>query len=406
MKAHTEMALRMQGAGMGGKLLEGVLSYIPELQGDIGSYYGYMYGLSQGGAAKDAAEAAYAAYVDGTYDSSKDYWKLLEDGSLAYDGDGWLKDSNGNQIYDEYGKAIGAKGIERGLRDILDISEAEARKMLKNSLFYIDEESKTPWKHKWNEGKKITLDNSLYAKKYNERLFYHNTLNIYNQLVDVGLMDYHYIDYDVEQYSGGDWNGRQPDVKYISYKEWKANNFISGVSKKMLSLQEPVSARISSPYGRRIDPIKGKDSFHTGVDWAVKEGTEFYPFMAGKVSSLYRSDTLGNILTLEHEMTYTFKGRDKTTSFFSNYMHMQNNSTGGVRTSYNIGDIILKNNIAGYSGGTGSYLTGPHLHAGIYFTSLKDNPYANWLYMHNYINTPKGFVNYYTNPYFFINGGD
>ena len=61
MKAHTEMALRMQGAGMGGKLLEGVLSYIPELQGDKDNYYAYMYGLSQGGAAKDAAEAAYAA---------------------------------------------------------------------------------------------------------------------------------------------------------------------------------------------------------------------------------------------------------------------------------------------------------------------------------------------------------
>ena len=78
-KAHTEMALRMQGSGMGGKLLGGVLSYVPELQGDIDNYYGYMYGLSQGGASKDAAEAAYAAYVDGTYDSSKDYWKVILD---------------------------------------------------------------------------------------------------------------------------------------------------------------------------------------------------------------------------------------------------------------------------------------------------------------------------------------
>ena len=78
-RAHTEMALRMQGSGMDGKLLGGVLSYVPELQGDIDNYYGYMYGLSQGGASKDAAEAAYAAYVDGTYDSSKDYWKVILD---------------------------------------------------------------------------------------------------------------------------------------------------------------------------------------------------------------------------------------------------------------------------------------------------------------------------------------
>ena len=91
-KAHTEMALRMQGAGMGGKLLEGVLSSIPELQGDKDNYYAYMYGLSQGGAAKDAAEAAYAAYVDGTYDSSKDYWKLVvnENGKTGWQEDGSL----------------------------------------------------------------------------------------------------------------------------------------------------------------------------------------------------------------------------------------------------------------------------------------------------------------------------
>ena len=126
-KAHTEMALRMQGSGIGKKLFEGVLSYIPELQGDIGSYYGYMYGLSQGGAAKDAAESAYAAYVDGTYDSSKDYWKLTHGGQLVNDRQGWLKDENGKYISIDgtledkpiEGKTLGAKGIETGLLNLL-----------------------------------------------------------------------------------------------------------------------------------------------------------------------------------------------------------------------------------------------------------------------------------------------
>ncbi|WP_315451201.1 hypothetical protein, partial [uncultured Treponema sp.] len=98
-KAHTEMALRMQGAGMGGKLLEGVLSYVPELQRDIDNYYGYMYGLSQGGSSKDAAEAAYAAYVDGTYDSSKDYWKLKLAGTIEAE-------------YDKHGKLIRDLNVE------------------------------------------------------------------------------------------------------------------------------------------------------------------------------------------------------------------------------------------------------------------------------------------------------
>ena len=336
------------------------------------------------------------------YDSTDDYWKLMEDGSLAYDGDGWLKDSNGNQIYDEDGNPIGSNGIETGLRKILKVDETEARRILRNSHFIADDDSATPWKNELNEDRKITLNNSLYAEKYNERLFHHNTLNIYNQLVDVGLMDYHSVDYDIEQYSGNEWNGRQPDVKFISYKEWKANNFISRVSKKMLFLQEPVKARISSPYGKRTHPVTGANGFHAGIDWAVAEGTEFYPFATGKVSSIYTSDKLGNVLTLEHEMKYTFKGKEIKTSLFSVYMHMQNNSTGGVRTPYTIGDTVHVNNIAGYSGSTGTYVRGAHLHAGMYFTSLKDNPYANWLYMHDYITKPKEFVNYYTNPYFFI----
>lgn len=37
--------------------------------------------------------SALAMHALTNYDSSADYWKLMEDGSLAYDGDGWLKDS-------------------------------------------------------------------------------------------------------------------------------------------------------------------------------------------------------------------------------------------------------------------------------------------------------------------------
>ena len=385
---HTEMALRMQADKRYSESMDSIIAGSAILQKDIAAY-------------KSGDLMTMLSHVAGNYDYSKDYWKLMEDGSLAYDGDGWLKDSNGNQIYDEDGNPMGALGIETGLRKILKVGETEARLILRNSHFIADEDSGTPWKNELNEDRRITLNNSLYAEKYNEHLFYHNTLNIYNQLVDVGLMDYHSVDYDIEQYSGNDWNGRQPDVKYISYKEWKANNFISSVSKKMISLKKPVNARISSPYGKRIDPIKGKDSFHTGIDWAVAEGTGFYPFATGKVSSIYTSDKLGNVLTLEHKMTYTFKGRERTTSFFSEYMHMQNNSTGEVRTPYSIGDTILKNTIAGYSGGTGSYLTAPHLHAGVYFTSLKDNPYANWLYMQGDSSKSPYTGNYYIPPYLF-----
>jgi superoxide dismutase len=50
---------------------------------------------------KNGNKSDFNDYVDENYDSSEDFWKLTEDGSLRFDGDGWLKDSNGNQIYDK-----------------------------------------------------------------------------------------------------------------------------------------------------------------------------------------------------------------------------------------------------------------------------------------------------------------
>ena len=53
-------------------------------------------------------------YVDANYDSSADYWKLLDDGSIAYDGKANLYDENGNLIY-----KTESKGLEESLVEIL-----------------------------------------------------------------------------------------------------------------------------------------------------------------------------------------------------------------------------------------------------------------------------------------------
>ena len=90
---HTEMALRMANDGMAGKMMNGVVSYMPELKSDIGNYNRYMFAMAQakGDVAKQRkAYEQYAAYVDGAYDSSGDYWKLkmYADGShkIIFDG--------------------------------------------------------------------------------------------------------------------------------------------------------------------------------------------------------------------------------------------------------------------------------------------------------------------------------
>jgi murein DD-endopeptidase MepM/ murein hydrolase activator NlpD len=97
-------------------------------------------------------------------------------------------------------------------------------------------------------------------------------------------------------------------------------------------------------------------------------------------------------------MSYVFKGERITADYFTDYLHMQANSSGGVNTPYKIGDRVLSENIVGYSGNTGTATTGPHLHAELYFTSL--DPYANWLLMHGKA-YKQNEQKYYVDPYSF-----
>jgi hypothetical protein len=71
------------------------------------------------------AAAAMGAILT-SYDSSADYWRRRFDGTLVYDGSGWLRDESGNYI-NRYGHrtdsitedTIGAENIKQGLLNIL-----------------------------------------------------------------------------------------------------------------------------------------------------------------------------------------------------------------------------------------------------------------------------------------------
>jgi hypothetical protein len=69
--------------------------------------------------------------VTGRYDSSADYWRLTADGGLEYDGDGWLRDANGEYILDNNGNRVGAAGIETGLINILALDPGKAEDVAK-----------------------------------------------------------------------------------------------------------------------------------------------------------------------------------------------------------------------------------------------------------------------------------
>ena len=83
-------------------------------------------------------------------------------------------------------------------------------------------------------------------------------------------------------------------------------------------------------------------------------------------------------------MTYSYKTDFITSNYYTDYFHLQNGNINGVNSNYSVGQTVLANNVLGYSGNTGTS-TGPHLHAAIHFSSINDNPYANWLYQQNYL---------------------
>ena len=337
----------------------------------------------------------------GKYDSSADYWKLMDDGSIVWDGEKDLTDENDNIIR----KYLGEGGNTAALADHLGLSEDEARQLIvsagiddyKNGTF-VD-----------SDGNDVKLDKNFaigmynqfvrdgvaisYGDIYNSRvitdsttgmtgtIFDHNPVNIYDKLVAQGRME---MDNTGVTDENGNWTGLQP--RPISYKEFKANNYIRDPEKVMqnMAFNEPLGsdAPITSDIGPRVNPITGKSSIHTGYDYAADEGTPFHSLMDGSVSFIGWTDYGGNTLTMEHDMSMNFKGEDIASSFFTEYLHLQSQNNA-PNVPWKVGDYLNLGQTAGYTGDTGPS-TGAHLHTGAYFT--QQNPIYNWLKESNYWN--------------------
>ena len=127
--------------------------------------------------------------------------------------------------------------------------------------------------------------------------------------------------------------------------------------------------RLSSGYGRRIDPYYKKPKFHYGVDFSAPQGTPIYATGNGTVKKTKKSRRgFGNHIVIDHGYGYE-----------SLYAHMQ-------KYTVRRGQKVKRGDLIGYVGNSGKS-TAPHLHYEVHKNGTKVNPAY---YFHNDL-TPEEF---------------
>ncbi len=105
----------------------------------------------------------------------------------------------------------------------------------------------------------------------------------------------------------------------------------------------PVEGRITSSFGKRISPISGKRSFHTGLDIGCSMDTPVKAAADGKVIFSGWKEIYGNMIIIKHD-----------DGFITVYGHHKEN-IAKEDDEVKAGDVIARSGTSGAS-------TGPHLH--------------------------------------------
>lgn len=112
---------------------------------------------------------------------------------------------------------------------------------------------------------------------------------------------------------------------------------------------------MSSGYGKRTDPFKGKKSHHRGVDFAGKPGAEVVAVAAGVVIRSKKVPDFGNVVEIRH-----------TDGYSTLYAHNQKNLVKQ-------GDVVSKGQAIALLGSTGRS-SGPHVHFEVHRNGKIVNP--------------------------------
>ena len=117
----------------------------------------------------------------------------------------------------------------------------------------------------------------------------------------------------------------------------------------------PVEGSISSPYGKRENPITGNEGFHSGIDISASPGAPILATAEGVVSHSGWTPHSGNVVVLEHGC-----------GFSTIYAHNKKNAV-------KLGQKVKRGEVIGYVGSTGNS-TGPHVHYEVWKDGKHVNP--------------------------------
>ncbi len=123
--------------------------------------------------------------------------------------------------------------------------------------------------------------------------------------------------------------------KQLTARETRIQAFVAG---------RPIAKGwMSSAFGKRTDPFSGKQSWHEGVDFAGKSGSDVIAVAGGVVSYSAKRSGYGQVLEISHG-----------DGFVTRYAHNESHSV-------EVGDVVAKGQVIASMGSSGRS-TGPHVH--------------------------------------------
>ena len=159
------------------------------------------------------------------------------------------------------------------------------------------------------------------------------------------------VDFQIEegtQNTGGPYTG----IGDHSYADltFKVDHYLETI--QSIPLGAPTAGRITSKFGKRVDPINNRPAFHEGVDLKNKMRSPIKATADGVVAKSGFTKGYGNYVVINHG-----------NGFRTRYFHM-------YKRAVKQGASVQRGQLIGSLGSTGRS-TGPHLH---YEIKYKDKP--------------------------------